>query len=52
MKRIAKFAIFGAVLMGLAGCATQAQPIPEDFPRPAAKPCDAKTQLESGRRRC
>lgn len=53
MKRIAKFAAIGAVLVGLAGCATQAaQPAYQDLPRPAGKPCDAKTQLESGRYRC
>ena len=52
MKRIAKFAAIGAVLIGLAGCATQAQQSYQDLPRPAGKPCDAKTQLESGRARC
>ena len=52
MKRIARFATIGAVLIGLAACATQAQPTYQDLPRPAGKPCDAKTQLESGRRSC
>lgn len=51
MKRISKFLVAGAVLLGLAACATQAQPV-QDLPRPGGKPCDAKTQLESGRRTC
>jgi hypothetical protein len=52
MKRISKFLVAGAVLISLAACATQAQPVYTDMPRPAGKPCDAKTQLESGRRVC
>lgn len=52
MKRISKFLAAGAVLISLAACASQAQPTYEDLPRPAGKPCDAKTQLEYGRRVC
>lgn len=52
MKRISKFFVAGAVLLGLAACATQAQPVVTDVPTVAGRPCDAKTQLESGRRVC
>ncbi len=52
MKTVYKICVTGVVMLGLIGCATQAQPVYTELPRPAAKPCDAKTQLESGRRAC
>jgi len=57
MPRILKFAVAGLVMAGLAACAARPQPVVyhnsyQDLPRPAGKPCDAKTQLEYGRRVC
>lgn len=53
MKRILKFAMTGAILAGLSACAAQPrQVVYEELPRPMGKPCDAKTQLEYGRRVC
>ncbi len=51
MKSVSRIVIAGLVALGLAACATQAQQV-QELPRPGAKPCDAKTQLESGRRSC
>lgn len=39
-----------ALALAMAACATTPPPPPSDYPPPGARPLDAKTQLETGRR--
>ncbi len=46
MTKLTRLALAGLFCLSLAACATQQQ----DLTPPPAKPLDAKTKLESGRR--
>lgn len=44
-----RLVLLAGIALSVAACATTPPP-PPDYPPPAARPLDAKTQLESGRR--
>lgn len=50
MRRIVNFAVLASFVTLLSACASQPQPVADNYAAPARK-LDAKTQLETGRTR-